>query len=288
MKKTLGLLSLLATCLFVTNAFATSVDFIFPINDKNVDVTISSDVVFPNSKVSGDVKILKDLVVTNVERDANDAKKVNLYLLENLAPNSNYSIVSVWDAEWSIEFSLWNDTSWDFTNFNSSGEKSIERIFVQDTLIEVYYNYDVPLWGTYDFKVLEELQVEDLSSVWNNVLNVKLKTPLEGLNNYIFMVSSLLDAQWNPLSFEETLYDFYTNSDLLKVEEEPSYLEDIELTEDLNSGNTNIENSNGTTNLEEIALNSNKTPQTGPAEIWVIFVVTLLLTWFLFMRRKEA
>ncbi|MDR2640857.1 MAG: hypothetical protein LBC61_06255 [Candidatus Peribacteria bacterium] len=95
MKKTLGLLSLLATCLFVTNAFATSVDFIFPINDKNVDVTISSDVVFPNSKVSGDVKILKDLVVTNVERDANDAKKVNLYLLENLAPNSNYSIVSV-------------------------------------------------------------------------------------------------------------------------------------------------------------------------------------------------
>ncbi|MDR2640858.1 MAG: hypothetical protein LBC61_06260 [Candidatus Peribacteria bacterium] len=55
-------------------------------------------------------------------------------------------------------------------------------------------------------------------------------------------------------------------------------MEDIELTEDLNSGNTNIENSNGTTNLEEIALNSNKTPQTGPAEIWVIFVVTLLLT----------
>ncbi|MDR1988059.1 MAG: hypothetical protein LBQ24_04905 [Candidatus Peribacteria bacterium] len=95
MKKTLILLSLLASSFITTNVFATSIDYVYPVDNKDIDITVSSDISFPYGEVSGDVKILKDLEIIEVKVDDSNSKKVSLYLLNPISPNFEYSIISV-------------------------------------------------------------------------------------------------------------------------------------------------------------------------------------------------
>lgn len=287
MKKTLILLSLLASSFITTNVFATSIDYVYPVDNKDIDITVSSDISFPYGEVSGDVKILKDLEIIEVKVDDSNSKKVSLYLLNPISPNFEYSIISVWDAEWSMEFSLWTDSFWEIQN-SLFTEKNIEKIFVQDSTIEVYYNYDIPLWWVYDFKLLKELKVEKLSSDWNNILNVELWTPLEKYSSYILMISSLSDVNGTSISFDSQLYDFFVDDNLLELDTIDNGVENNELLPwDLNSGvlDDTQQNVVGTGNLEDIALSTKEVPQTWP-EIWIIFVATLILTGVLFIKNR--
>jgi hypothetical protein len=138
-------------------------------------------------------------------------------------------------------------------------EKIIEKVVVSDArTIELFYNYDI-VNSNYDFKVLNELVTEDMYSSGNNVLEIKLNTPLEKLASYILMISSLQDIYGRELVFDEILYDFFTDDSLLDqniITEEPvsqNVDEEIEFVGNIDENEDN---------LEEIALNAATVPDT--------------------------
>ncbi|MDR2411236.1 MAG: hypothetical protein LBD88_01150 [Candidatus Peribacteria bacterium] len=92
-------------------------------------------------------------------------------------------------------------------------------------------------------------------SIGNNILEIKLDTPLEKSSSYILMISSLEDAYGREIIFDEILYDFFTSNTLLS--------ENTEVEEGINEEIISIENiDENEGNLEKLALNSAKTPET--------------------------
>jgi hypothetical protein len=112
-------------------------------------------------------------------------------------------------------------------------EKIIEKAVILDArTIELSYNYDV-VGLSYDIKILSELAIEDMFSLGNNILEIKLNTPLEKSSSYILMISSLEDAYGKEIVFDEMLYDFFTNDALLN--------ENIGVEENINEEIVNID-----------------------------------------------
>lgn len=271
MKKFKILFAFLISSLFISNAYSASIDNIQAIDYKNVKVMASEDIIFSDTKVYWEVKVLEDISILNVSRDYSNKRKLILTLKESLIKNTNYSLIWVIWAEWSIDFSLEDKFNVQKINENLyNEEKIIEKIIVKDSkTIEVYYNYDLKDWN-YEFKLLSDIIVNSVTSKWNNVLDINLEWALEKSSSYIFMILSLENIDWKELSFKESLYNFTTNSNLII---DDSVKQDI------------IDNEEIKTNLEEIALNAPQTPHTW-AETWFLLLLTFMSS-ILFLFRKK-
>jgi hypothetical protein len=258
--------------LYVSNAYSANIENIQAVDSETIKMIASSDVTFSDIKVYWEVKILKDITILNTTKDTLNKRKLILNLDSELSFNSAYSLISVIWAEWSIEFEIGESYLWEKINPNYYNEtKIIEKVVVIDSkTIEVYYNYDLTS-SIYEFKLLSELKVSSIESQWNNVLDVRLETPIKKSSSYIFMIISLENIDWEELVFNNSLFDFTTNSNLIElgqISQQELIVEPI------------IEN-----NVEDIALNAAATPDSW-AGTWFVMLLTFIVSTFYFTRNR--
>lgn len=279
---------------------ASTLEWIKALDKNEVEVVASPDVVFSSWKLDWELRIVKDLPVEESSKDPIDAKKMSLVLSEALQANSTYSIISVGLAEWTIEFSTTAMVIWAYTNPNLLNEaKIIEKVdVVTPTQLDVYFNYDIAEWMS-DFKVLTELKIDSVASTWDNVLKVVLLDDLKPATPYILMLSDFKDNAWEDLSFDEMLYDFKTpNVFESELNDWNTNTWDEGETDVNNPTDENIEGNNqewleenkGEWNkdLEEVAQNTNKVPETGPTT-WLLLLLTFVLaSTFILMKTKKS
>jgi len=275
MKQFKILFTIFISSLFVSSAYASTIENIQAVDNKTVKVAASSDVTFSDTKVYGDVKVLRDIDVLNATKDASNSKKVTLNLASELYTNSAYSLIWVMWAEWNIDFEVGANFSWEKINPNFyNEEKIIEKVvIVNSKTIDVYYNYQITEW-LFEFKLLSELWVESISSAWNNVLDVNLSTALEKSSSYILMIASLENIDGKELTFSESLYDFSTNSTLVAKWANVAEQAIQDTVESVSNAN-----------MEEVSLNAAETPDAG-AETWFVMLLTFIFSTMYFVRNK--
>lgn len=271
MKKIIALITLFFV--FISSAYAARVESINAIDNKTIEVVTSPEVIFSDNKIYGDVKVLRDIRVGYSSKDFENHKKIILNLSSDLYANTSYNIFTVIWAEWSIDFTIWDFTPGEIKNdFFTQWAKDIEKINIIDSrTIEIYYSYDIEE-DDFEFKILSELKIDNLSSSWDNILTINMENTLDSSTPYIVMLNSLEDISWNRINLWETLFDITTSSNLVeKVEsEEKEVIKEIEVDE---------------WNIEEVALNSAETPDTW-AETWVLIMLTFIFSSFYFLRNK--
>lgn len=274
MKKFKFLFAIFISSLYISNAYSASIDNIQAIDSNNIKVIASQDIIFSDIKVYWEVKVLKDIKIINSSKDSLNTRKVTLNLDSDLSLNSSYSLISVLWAEWNIEFEIWDDYIGEKINLNYyNEEKIIEKIVIIDSkTIEVYYNYDITA-NVFEYKLLSELKIDSFSSDGNNILNVKLSTPIKKSSSYIFMIISLENIDWKELTFDNFLYDFTTNSNLIDLEQQS------------NEQFLNNEQLLFNENIENIALNAAETPDSW-AETWFVMLLTFIVSTFYFTRNR--
>lgn len=277
MKQFKILFTIFISFMFMSSAYASTVENIQAVDNKTVKIAASSDVTFSDTKVYWEVKVLRDIEVTNALKDASNSKKVTLNLASELYKNSAYSLIWVMWAEGNIDFEIWETFSGEKINPNFYNEDKIIQkiIIVNSKTIEVYYSYQITEW-LFEFKLLSELGVESISSKGNNVLDVNLSTALEKSSSYILMLSSLENIDGKELTFSESLYDFSTNSTLTAKSStvvEKNIEKVVSSTTETNS------------NMEDVSLNAAETPDAG-AETWFVMLLTFIFSTMYFVRNK--
>jgi len=274
MKNIKILLFLIFSFLLTSNTYASSIEKIDAIDNNTVEITASDDVVFSDTFVEGDIKILKDMKVSYSEKDSTNSRKVLLNLSDDLLANNSYSLITILWAEWNIDFKIWNHLDWEITNpMLREWDKGIEKINIIDSkTIELYYNYDLTD-DLFEFKILSDIPTTGLFSEWNNVVDLWIKWNLEKNTDYILMILSLEDINWNPLVFDEDLYDFKTSADLV---------EDVEAKDVVLAA---AKEDTNTWNVEQVALATEETPDTGSAT-WVLVLLTIIVNAAFFLRKK--
>lgn len=285
MKTIKTLISLFILSVFSINlTYASNVEDIQVVDDKNITVVWSDDIVFKDGEVSGDVRVIKDVEVTFSQIDTADSSKVLLNLWKELKAGEWYNLLWAYGADWDMDFSVSDSISWEIANLAyDENSKSIQKINILDSkTIEIYYNYEVTS-QILEYKILSELRVDSFSANWDNLLNVKLVDRLEKSSDYMLMLSDLRDVDSNVLEFDDYLYDFSTTSSLIQTISEEEIKQAVEeLTTDEVNEETVVEE---VTEMEEIALNAAENPEVWAAT-WFVMLLTFIVSSAYFMRNK--
>lgn len=248
------------------NAFASSIDNITAVDNNTIQLTTSSDVVLSDSKVEWDVKLLKDVPVSFSAKDTENTKKVLVNLSWDLIANTSYSLITILWGEWNIDFRIGQFLEWEFLNSNLlEWEKWIQKVKVIDSrTLEIYFT-DALTESTFEFKILSEIELNGLKSVWANKFELEVAKNIEKSTNYIVMVLSLTDANGKKVTFDEDLYDLSTPADLVQeVPEQPLTVAQVQPEP--------IMEETATWNLEEVAKTIERTPET-----WTTSTILLML-----------
>ncbi len=277
MRKTKILLSAVTLSAVLTSAtWAADLENIKVLDNGNIEVTTTSDLTLPKGEIVSDMKVLKDLNVTLAYKDPENAKKVILNLEFPLEKGKSYSIIWVDWAEANMNFKAKDEINWEYKNSEKWGKLNIEKINVTDSkTIEIYYDTELKA-EEFVYRVLWELETKTRIWDWKNGLNISLKNALEPSSSYMILSNSINDAKWEEVILKESLYDFKTEADLKNVFEE-----------------TKVENKKEeetekkwTGNLEEVAMNSAKTPETGPVT-WILVIATMMIAWVIVIWRTR-
>lgn len=277
--KSLKIIFIIAITSFLFwNTFAASIDNITAIDNNTVQLTISNDVVISDTKVEWDIKLLKDIPVSFSVKDTENAKKVLVNLSSDLISNTSYSLITILWGEWNIDFKIWDFLEWEFVNSNLlQWEKWISKVKVIDSrTLEIYFT-DALVESNFEFKILSEVALSEIKSAWSNKLDLEVAKNIEKSSNYIVMVLSLTDASGKKITFDEDLYDLVTPADLVQE------VEELAVTVAQVQPEPMIETS--TWNLEEVAKNVDRTPDT-----WTTSIILLMLAliWSIaFFYRKN-
>ena len=277
MRKIKILLSAVTLSAVLTSAtWAADLENIKVLDNGNIEVTTTSDLTLPKGEIISDMKVLKDLNVTLAYKDPENAKKVILNLEFPLEKGKSYSIIWVDWAEANMNFKAKDEINWEYKNSEKWGKLNIEKINVTDSkTIEIYYDTELKA-EEFVYRVLWELETKTRIWDWKNGLNISLKNALEPSSSYMILSNSINDAKWEEVILKESLYDFKTEADLKNVFEE-----------------TKVENKKEeetekkwTGNLEEVAMNSAKTPETGPVT-WILVISTMMIAWVIVIWRTR-
>lgn len=273
-----------------TNASATSIEAVEVVGGKEVRVTLTW-ASLTSSEITGDVKTLKDVGVEEALKSLDSDKIVNITLAEELAPNSSYSLLSIFGSEGNMEFTLGEQmTNVEFMN-TSAEASQIEKLVVRDSKnIDVYYKLGLAS-NEFEYKILSNTAVETMK-VEEGVLVLTLKNDLVSNSNYILMILSLKDDLGNAVALEDGLFDFTTGEIIPTVEpvveeavtESGSTMpEEAVVTEELNAAAEEV-----VPNVEEVAMQAEVTPDTG-TETWMLLLATFLFNnvYFIVKRRRQ-
>ena len=276
--KKIKILAFLAmTVLLTANVSASTIDKIEAIDNNTIILTTSEDIVFSDISVEWEIKLLKDINISYSAKDPENSKKVLLNLSDDLTINTAYSLITILGAEWNIDFQIWDYLGGNISNDNlDAWELGLEKINIIDSRsIELFFSTD-EIDDELEFKILSEILVDSLMSEWNNVLNLEIKSNLQKSTSYIVMILALEDTMGNSITFDEDLFDLVTSADLIEdvteeevviavVEEKPEVILEW--------------------NMEDVALNSAETPDTGTAS-WILILVAVLANGAYLLRKK--
>lgn len=296
MKKIKILAMLIVSLLLFWNLNAFNVGGVDSIDKNTIKVVLSDDTKLEaiNTK---DLKILEDLKIKESLKDSVEKNKITLFLEKELERNSNYSIISVWLAEWNIEFAILDNIIGEYKNLSTlKEERKIDKVnIVNSSTIELYYNYDIKEWA-YDFKFLNELIIDEVkeNTEAKNTLDVNLLSLLNENSNYILMISS--DDE--ELELNDLLYDFKfvnpeentenTDNEVIINEIDTENNVDNENTEDnIENKTEEIKEEPKDKDLEKVALDATTIPQTGPA-LWITLLLTFVIAWVFVLRTRKS
>jgi len=261
--------------LFNSNlSYASSINNINVVDEQNIEFDISRDVSLWQWELDAEIKIMKDINVSFVSKDFEDKNKLILNLWSEMSQNSLYSLITILWPEWNMDFitGLWLDNAEILNNQKIDIDKQwIKRlVIVNATTIELYFN-NIIEEDELEFKLFNELDISKIDIVEANDINISLNDKMEKSSNYILMVLSMSDDNWSYISLNEDLYEIYTDKNLKTFVWDENMEEIIEKVEE--------------DSIEDFALNSAETPDTGP-ETTVLIVLTFIFNTIFILRRK--
>lgn len=228
MKNILSFISftILWTFLFGVNWYANTINTVEVLNTQTISITLSDEDNFSQWILEWEIKILEDTSVDLVEKDVENARKLLITLPESLEANTSYSLLTLLGAEWSIDFVTPDEISQvQIENtVPSLWEQYITSIILRNPQqIEVEYNSDI-IDSHFEFKLLSEIRVINIenTSLQDNRISVNLQDTVKTTRDYIVMILSLFNTQWEEIYFENSIYDF----------ESPEYIEEYIIADD--------------------------------------------------------
>lgn len=253
-------------------------------------LTVDFDKELPRVSWDSISKVLEDIRTITTTKDEKDEKKLSLTLETPLTNLESYSLISI--AE---DF----DASADFTYTEGQNEVKLQNnskidkvVFVSKTNIELYLTSKSESLKN-DFKLYKEISSESMFSDGVN-LNISFKKPLASSKSYILTLE-LKDDSWKDLEVENSLFDFTTsefNSAPVETPIDPTNLENV-LTNMTNSwmveNTANLTSSwelTSTWNIEAIALDAKKTPETW-TKTNLLILATLIISGLILVRKKS-
>lgn len=262
---------LIITFFLSFNAFAENNDIsIIDIDSKNsnlLKIFFDKSIETNSTDITSDIKVFRDLSNEKISIDLENDKLAHLKLEENLELNTSYSLLSVYWAEWTIDFKIDNIIDWIEIKWNNSNW--IEKIIISDPkTLNVYFTNSIE-WDSIDIKLLREYDIESLkiNTENNKELDIYLKNELYNDSKYIVMIFSIITQENLNYSILNSIYDFITKWVSSEKVEIP--LENTEAWED----------------TLKAALNSAETPDAW-AETWILIFATLLLSNFIYFRKR--
>jgi len=262
---------LLVSLLYINNTFAEKVNLsIIDLDSSNsnlLEIFLDKNIESNSMEVEWDIKLFKDLKSNSIIKELEDNKTIVINLLDSLEKNTSYSLLSVYWADWTIDFKI-NDLIngleilWDWTTW-------VDKVnIINWNTIKISFTKDI-IWEDIDVKILKEFSLGWLKVNQDNtkILYVKAIDKLDTDSNYIIMLFSFTTKNWNIYYINNSIYDFSTKSELKEV---------------IINNKENIKEEN---NIWNIALNSAKTPDTG-TETWVLLLATFLLSNFIYFRKR--
>lgn len=263
---------LIITFFLSFNAFAENNDIsIIDIDSKNsnlLKIFFDKSIETNSTDITSDIKVFRDLSNEKISIDLENDKLAHLKLEENLELNTSYSLLSVYWAEWTIDFKIDNIIDWIEIKWNNSNW--IEKIIISDPkTLNIYFTNSIE-WDSIDIKLLREYDIESLkiNTENNKELDIYLKNELYNDSKYIVMIFSIITQENLNYSILNSIYDFITkwvSSEKVEIPLE----ENTEVWED----------------TWETALNSAKTPDAW-AETWILIFATLLFSNFIYFRKR--
>lgn len=280
MKKILKATLFLVLLSVSVNIFAADLEKIEVIDNWNISVWTTTDLILPKAELKWDLKVLKDYVVSFAVKDPENPKKILLNLTYELEKGREYTIIWIDWAEANMTFSTLDKVSGEYINSDIKTEwLKIEKINILDNkTVEIYYNEELKA-EEFIFRFLSNLPVKSMFWVNDNKLNIVLEKPLENLTPYIIISNSLDDKDGKSVKLQETIYEFETQDNLI------NFFPDI----DLNAAKE-IENEIAVKdewNVEEVAMEAKKTPDTWAAT-WILILMTLIIVWIVSIKFKKS
>lgn len=251
---------------------STLIDWVDTLDNTTLVVKLANQL--PGISPDSDAKVLEDIAVTSSTKSADDAKKIDVTLANDLVPGTNYSIISISEGlDSSIDFTF-ADVMTEIKNSIVPTGTGINHIIVKDSKnIEVYLNNESTL-TTYEFKVFKELSSTNMFLDTNNV-NVQLSNPILPNTDYI-LILNLKDLENKDIEVENSLFDF-VSGDFVEapvVEEVPA--ETPVVSEEV-----------PTQPIEDVAMTVTQTPDTG-AKTNVLLFLTFVLTLGVFLLKRKS
>lgn len=269
-------------------------DFYIVNSVKTIDektLTVDFDKQLPSISWDSVSKVLEDIGGVSVLADDKDEKKLSLSLETQLVSWEKYSLISIAeDFDASADFTY---TAWQNEVKLQNNSKIEKLVFASPNSVDVYLTSKNESVKN-EFKLYKEITSQSMFSDWVN-LNISLATALASNKSYILTLE-LKDDAWKDLEVENSLFDFTTTEfNSATKEEDPTQLTNLEnvLTNMTNSWS--LENTTNSTssweltstwNIEEIALNAQKTPETW-AKTNLLILVTLLTSALILVRKKS-
>lgn len=263
-------------CLLPLSAFADEEVSIIDLDSSNtnlVKVFFDKEVISNSNKLESDLKLFNDIDSIKLTRNLDNDKLLNIELSSDLEKDISYSLLSVYWAEWTIDFKIsdlvnWLEVSWKPWEW-------IEKIIIVDSKnIEVYFS-SVLESEEVDVKLLKDLNVQWLSLSEENKkeLDIFLYDELNENTNYIIMLFSFSTIEWTMYNISNSIYDFQTEA----LVEEEIFDNPLDWLDEIIDEESKTDN---------VALNSAETPHTW-AETWVLILATLLLSSFIYLKNRK-
>jgi len=304
------------------NLHAAYIESLEVVDTKTLSLSMS-EVKMWTGEIVWEMKVLNDMSIAFASQDEENDNVAILTLDEVLEKNTEYSLLTVFGADGSIDFKT-GDVLEDIEIINPETDEigqSIESITLVDVnTIKVTYVEDIE-WEELEFKLLSEIWVDGISGVDEDTVNVKLTVDIKSDKNYILMVLALQDALSQDVDLEEGIYDFMAPTEITTIseptEEVVENTEEVidetqevsnEVEDELNAAYNLLEPEESTDllekdveavvekaveeekaerTLEAVAMSATVTPETG-AETWVLIMLTLFINTFYYFSRRKA
>ncbi len=250
--------------------------------------------------ISWDIKIFRDLEITEISKDETMPNKLNLKLSKDIKVGGTYNVFWVFWVDWSADFIVENWNSVKMLSKAPTSQWIVRVAFKDGKTMELYFK-DPLTWNDYEFKLLEEFAISDLTTLsWNLIINTV--NSLVSDSDYIIMIISLSDELSNEYNIDESIFDFrlwevsikkedIQNEimDTLKtVEEEKVVQEEVNNNQEISQTWTVQSESWALEwNVEQVAKKITETPDTW-AETWILILLTLIISSIYFLARRTA